>query len=94
VGYPFVMNDEALYITARKNAETYIGAENVQTTELRMGAEDFAYYTHQIPGCFFRLGVGNIAKGISIGVHTPTFNIDEEAIETGMGIMAWMGVNG
>ena len=91
VGYPFVLNNEALSTAARKKAEAYLGAANVEETELRMGAEDFAYYSHQIPGCFFRLGVGNIAKGISIGVHTPTFNIDEDAIETGMGMMAVFG---
>ena len=68
-----------------------MGKENVEETELRMGAEDFAYYSHQIPGCFFRLGAGNKAKGISSGVHTPTFNIDENAIEIGMGMMALLG---
>jgi hippurate hydrolase len=92
VGYPFVLNDEQLNITARKSAEEYAGKENVTETELRMGAEDFAYYSHQIPACFFRLGAGNKAKGITIGVHTPTFNIDEGAIEVGMGVMAWLGV--
>lgn len=93
VGYPFVLNNEKLCAAARKKAENYLGAENVEETELRMGAEDFAYYSHQIPGCFFRLGVGNIAKGISIGVHTPTFNIDEDAIEIGMGMMALFGAS-
>ena len=92
VGYPFVLNDEALGNAARKKAEEYMDATNVEETELRMGAEDFAYYSHQIPACFFRLGAGNKAKGISSGVHTPTFNIDEGAIEIGMGMMAWLGV--
>ncbi len=91
VGYPFVLNDEALNAVAREKGEVYIGAENVETTELRMGAEDFAFYTHQVPGCFFRIGAGNKAKGITSGVHTPTFNIDEGAIEIGMGMMAWLG---
>jgi hippurate hydrolase len=68
-----------------------MGAENVEETELRMGAEDFAFYSHKIPGCFFRLGTGNIAKGITIGGHTPTFNVDENAIEIGMGMMALLG---
>nr|WP_301922833.1 M20 family metallopeptidase [Ferruginibacter sp.] len=94
VGYPFVLNNEKLNAAARKKAEAYLGTENVSETELRMGAEDFAYYSHQIPGCFFRLGVGNKAKGISIGVHTPTFNIDEGAIEIGMGMMALLGATG
>lgn len=91
VGYPFLMNDETLGNEARKFGEEFLGAANVEETELRMGAEDFAYYSHQIPACFFRLGAGNKAKGISSGVHTPTFNIDERAIEFGMGMMAWLG---
>ena len=93
VGYPFVLNDESLGNAARIKAADYIGEENVEETELRMGAEDFAYYSHQVPACFFRLGAGNKAKGINSGVHTPTFNIDEEAIEIGMGMMAWLGVD-
>ncbi len=91
VGYPFVLNNEVLNAAARKKGQAYLGADNVEETELRMGAEDFAYYSHQVPGCFFRLGVGNKTKGISIGVHTPTFNIDEGAIEIGMGMMAVFG---
>jgi amidohydrolase len=94
VGYPFVLNDEALSAAARKKGELYLGAENVEETELRMGAEDFAYYSHKIPGCFFRLGAGNKSKGISSGVHTPTFNIDESAIEIGMGMMAFLAMEG
>ncbi|MFX4846511.1 M20/M25/M40 family metallo-hydrolase, partial [Acinetobacter baumannii] len=76
-----------------KLADDYMGKENVEETEIRMGAEDFGYYTQQIPGCFFRLGVRNEEKGIVHQVHTPKFNIDESAIETGMGIMAWLGVS-
>jgi amidohydrolase len=94
VGYPFVLNDEKLHPVAKAKAAEFMGAANVTETELRMGAEDFAYYSHLVPACFFRLGAGNKAKGITSGVHTPTFNIDEGAIEVGMGIMAWMGCEG
>lgn len=94
VGYPFVKNDELLSASARVLAEEYAGVENVYETELRMGAEDFAYYSQIIPACFYRLGVGNVAKGITIGVHTPIFNVDEDAIEHGMGMMAWLGAMG
>jgi amidohydrolase len=93
VGYPFVLNDIPLSDWAKKRGEDYVGESNVEETELRMGAEDFAYYSHQMPACFFRLGVGNKAKGISAGVHTPTFNIDENAIEIGMGMMAWLAAS-
>ena len=91
IGYPSVLNNESLTVAARATAETFVGKENVEETELRMGAEDFAFYSHKIPGCFFRLGTANIAKGITAGVHTPKFNIDEDAIEIGMGMMALLG---
>jgi hippurate hydrolase len=93
VGYPVVNNDVLLYPVARTKAEEYAGRENILETEVRMGAEDFGYYTQEIPGCFYRLGVMNEAKGITSSVHTPTFNIDESAIETGMGMMAWLGAS-
>jgi len=91
VGYPTVYNHEALNDRTRGLAETFMGDARVETTELRMGAEDFGYYSQVIPGCFYRLGVMNEAKGIVSGVHTPTFNIDEDAIEIGMGMMAFIG---
>lgn len=93
IGYPCVMNNERLTAEAMAKAEEYMGAENVSETELRMGAEDFGYYAQEIPACFFRLGTMNKAKGITAGVHTPNFNIDESAIETGMGMMAWLGAS-
>jgi hippurate hydrolase len=91
VGYPTVDNDPAFTQTAWQKANEYMGNEYVEETEIRMGAEDFGYYTQQIPGCFFRLGVRNEAEGVIHNVHTPQFNIDESAIETGIGIMAWLG---
>ena len=93
IGYPTVDNDPAFTGANWQLAETYMGKENVEETEMRMGAEDFGYYTQQIPGCFFRLGVRNEAMGIIHNVHTPKFDIDENAIETGIGIMAWLGAN-
>ena len=93
VGYPTVYNNEALNGIARRQASLYMGNENVLETELRMGAEDFGYYSQVIPGCFYRLGVMNQEMGITSGVHTPTFNVDERAIEIGMGAMAWLGAS-
>lgn len=91
IGYPSVYNNEQLHETARALAGKYLGTEHVEETEMRMGAEDFGYYSQKIAGCFFRLGVMNKTKGIVHGVHTPRFNIDENAIEIGMGLMAWLG---
>lgn len=91
VGYPAVDNHPAFTDEVWTRAEDWMGKEQVKETELRMGAEDFGYYSQQIPGCFFRLGVRNESKGIVHQVHTPLFNIDEEAIEIGMGVMAYLG---
>jgi amidohydrolase len=93
IGYPCVMNDEAVTNEAKKLAEDLLGSENVEETELRMGAEDFGYYSHKIPGTFFRLGVMNQMKETYHGVHTPRFNADEDAIELGVATMAWLGAS-
>ncbi|GEP90492.1 hippurate hydrolase [Chitinophaga terrae (ex Kim and Jung 2007)] len=90
VGYPVLDNNEAVTNKAIELATEYLGPENVGDTEIRMGAEDFAFYSQVIPACFFRLGTGNAAKGITSGVHTPTFDVDERAIEIGMGTMAYL----
>ena len=92
-GYPAVINNEQLNTAVRESAIDLLGKENVEETELRMGAEDFGYYAQQIPACFYRVGVMNKEKGVTSGVHTPTFNIDESAIEVGMGLMAWLGIS-
>jgi hippurate hydrolase len=91
VGYPTVDNEPIITEAAWKLADAYMGASNVDETEKRMGAEDFGYYSQVIPGCFFRLGVRNESKGIIHNVHTPNFNIEEESIENGVGMMAWLG---
>jgi amidohydrolase len=90
VGYPCLYNNEAVTAKSRALAEDYLGESNVEDTEVRMGAEDFAFYSQIVPACFFRLGTGNIARGITSGVHTPTFDVDENAIEVGTGTMAYL----
>ncbi|MFM8372515.1 MAG: M20 family metallopeptidase [Bacteroidota bacterium] len=91
-GYPVLYNDEALVARARRWAEDYLGKENVVDLPLRMTGEDFAYYAQVMPACFYRLGVGNPERGITSPVHTDTFEIDEAALETGMGLMAWLAL--
>jgi amidohydrolase len=92
VGYPAVYNDADVTKEAFELAGEFLGAENIEETELRMGAEDFGFYAQKIPACFFRLGVRNEEKGIVHNVHTPNFNVDETALETGAAIMAWLGM--
>ncbi len=91
-GYPCLANDATLTAQVRLAMHDYLGTENVVDLPLRMTGEDFAFYGQHIPACFYRLGTGNPAKGITSPVHTPTFDIDEAALETGMGLMAWLAL--
>ncbi|WKZ59825.1 MAG: M20 family metallopeptidase [Cyclobacteriaceae bacterium] len=91
-GYPFLQNNPEVTKRIRQAAEAYVGKENVVDIDLTLGSEDFAYYSQAIPASFYRLGTRNDAKGITSYVHTPTFNIDEDALSIGPGLMAWMAV--
>lgn len=91
-GYPFLSNHAGVTQQCKQAAIEYLGAENVEELPLRMTAEDFAYITQQVPSCFYRLGTGNKAKGITSGVHTATFDVDENVFEISGGLMAWMAI--
>lgn len=87
-GSPVVKNDPALTARMRAVAVELVGADKVVDMDIRMGAEDFAYYTHVMPGCFFRLGTGNPAKpGTQSGLHRAEFDIDEDALALGAAMM-------
>ena len=89
-GYPFLINEPKITAAAKSYAEEYLGSENVEELDLWPAAEDFAYYSQETDACFYRLGTGNKEKGITSAVHTPTFDIDETALETSIGLMAYM----
>ncbi|NCX96535.1 MAG: amidohydrolase, partial [Chitinophagia bacterium] len=91
-GYPSLFNNPELTAMAQQFASQYVGNNKVHELNKRMAGEDFSFYTHQVPGCFFRLGTQGSNNTFSAPVHNAHFNIDESAIETGMGIMAWMAI--
>ena len=91
-GYPCLVNDEELTEKAITLAKEYLGAENVIDLPMRMTAEDFAYYSQQVPSCFYRLGTANKIKGIVHGLHTSRFNIDESSMIIGMGLMSYLAI--
>jgi amidohydrolase len=91
-GYPYLINEENLTKQVRTYAEEYLGKENVTEAEGWMAAEDFASYSQVTNGCFYLLGVGNKEKGITSSLHTPTFNIDEDALTLSTGLMAWISL--
>jgi amidohydrolase len=91
-GYPFLVNEEKLTGQAKQYAEDYLGKENVLDLDIWMAAEDFAYYSQVADACFYRLGTRNEAKGITSSVHTPTFDIDENAFAISTGLMAYIAL--
>jgi amidohydrolase len=89
-GYPYLENDAFVTNKTKNKAIELLGTENVEDLPIRLTSEDFAFYSHKIPVCFFRLGVRNEAKGITFGVHHPKFNIDEHALKVGVEIMSFI----
>lgn len=92
-GYPFLVNDDALTGKVKRLAIDYLENENVEDLEMRMTAEDFAYFSQKVPSCFYRLGSRNESKGITSNLHTSTFDVDENCLINGMGLMAWIALN-
>lgn len=91
-GYPFLKNDELISEICREAAEEYVGREQVKPLDIWMAAEDFAYYSQEVPSCFYRLGTRNEEKGTGVSVHNAKFDVDEDAIEQGAGLFAYMAI--
>ena len=91
-GYPHVHNDVHLAAGFKQAAIAYLGADRVHDLDIRMTAEDFSYFANEIPGCFYRLGTASPEEGNdhgTHGLHTPTFDVDENALKIGAGLMAY-----
>jgi amidohydrolase len=91
-GYPYLENNPELTLRMSEAAKDYLGEDKVVELDMWMASEDFAFYSHTTDACFYRLGTRNEQKGIVSGVHTPTFDIDEDALKIGPGLMAWLAV--
>mgnify|MGYP003310522929 FL=1 len=91
-GYPVLINDVNLTNNLMLCAKEFMGEDKVKAIPQLMTAEDFAWYSHKTKACMYRIGTSNVEKGIVSKQHTPTFDIDEDALEIGMGLMAWLAV--
>ncbi|MCJ0742171.1 M20 metallopeptidase family protein [Pedobacter montanisoli] len=91
-GYPFLINEEKLTNNAKMFAQDYLGKDNVIDLDIWMAAEDFAFYSQETNACFYRLGTGNKEKNTLNSVHTPNFDIDEDAFKISTGLMAYMAL--
>jgi amidohydrolase len=87
-GYPALVNDDRMVDFVAKIASEIVGSSKVvELKEPSMGGEDFAYYLQKYSGAMFRLGVGPAS-----GLHADTFDFNDEALETGMAMMASLAV--
>jgi len=91
-GYPVLINEDKLTAASRGYAVDYLGEEQVEDLDIWMAAEDFAYYSQAADSCFYRLGTRNEARGITSSVHTPTFDVEEDAFKISTGLMAYLAV--
>jgi metal-dependent amidase/aminoacylase/carboxypeptidase family protein len=92
-GYPVLSNDKVLADRAQFAAKTLWGIEKIHPLEMRMTAEDFAWFAQEFPACFFRLGTNSPEGKYGAGVHTSNFDIDEDAIVVGAATMAWLAID-
>ncbi len=83
-GYTALINDDDMVDLVKRNAENILGKERVRIIkEPSLGVEDFAYFLEKAPGAYFRLGCGNIEKGIIHDGHHCLFDIDEDCLSIG-----------
>lgn len=92
-GYPFLVNEEKITEQVHQFAAEYMGEENVVEPDILMASEDFAYYSQVTDACFYLCGTGNASRGITSALHSPTFDIDEDALKVSTGLMAYVAVN-
>lgn len=92
-GYPSLVNDDKVTSMCREAAVQYLGEDKVHELPLRMTSEDFAFYTRLAPASFYRLGTGWEDPERNFPVHSNRFDINEEALETGMGLMAFIALS-
>ena len=90
-GYPFLKNDKKFTNHCFNYAKDYIESEKVINIPKRMTAEDFSYYSHYVPSCFYRLGVGFKNKS-NRTLHNSYFDINEKALELSVGMLSWLAI--
>jgi amidohydrolase len=84
---PAVVNDPDVTRVVRASAEAVLGPEHVYSGERTMGSEDAAYFTQEVPGCYFFLGSANPERGLDAPHHNPRFDFDEDVLPIGVAVM-------
>jgi amidohydrolase len=87
-GYPPVINDDACTQQVHDNGVAFLGEEHVEWLDLRMTAEDFAFFAQKIPACYYRIGI-HIPGTPYSNLHRPDLMVDERSIELAGGFVAY-----
>jgi amidohydrolase len=91
---PILLNDPIIAKLFVDTTAKMLGKKNVLIIDNpQMGAEDFAFFLEKVPGIFFRIGVRSEKRGINYPLHSPRYNIDEEALSIGSKVMANFAIN-
>ena len=90
-GYPALVNDPDLTEKISGFSKEYLGEENVEALDIRMTAEDFAYFSQKYPSVMYRLGITSQGEEPTL-LHTSNFKVDEDSLRHGMGLMSWLAV--
>lgn len=91
-GYPALTNDPELTQQARRIASELLGKDKVLDMDIRMTAEDFAWFSNAYPAMLYRLGIKTPGSDETFALHTGNFKADEQALETGMSLMTWLTI--
>ena len=91
-GYPFLKNDVPFTEHCFRQASEFMASNSVIKIPKRMTAEDFSYYSHHVPSCFYRIGVGD-KSGTRKHLHNPNFNVEEAALKHSIGLMSWLAIS-
>jgi amidohydrolase len=91
-GYPVLYNHEGITRFAAGKARAFLGTGQVEELDIRMTAEDFAWFAQTIPGVMYRLGIKEPGREEVTPLHTAGFRVDESALGTGITLLAYLAV--
>jgi len=91
-GYPSLHNHPEFTKRAETYCQKWMDNQQVHPLEIRMTAEDFAWYGAHLPIVFFRLGTAGPENAYAFPVHHPKFDVDPKSIPLGASILASLAV--
>ena len=90
--YPVTYNNIPL---GERMKQSLIEATDGNFAEItrRTGAEDFSYFSQEIPGLYIFLGVNDPGKLEQAGNHSPYFTVNDDALDEGLKSLVYMTID-